>query len=385
MENKNSPAVSIIIPVYNREKYIAECLDSIFAQTFKNFEVVLVDDCSTDKSREIVENYLADFSDKLRIINLEQNSGGPSKPRNIGIKFARGEYIFFVDSDDVIIPTALEELYPLAKKNNVDVLHCDRIYRFSGETAKNAKMKIRGAERKAALLEGKIPLEKFVTGRFSAATWRWLIRREFLLKNKIEFSNINIGEDKRFFVLLLFFSQRFLYTPTPVYCYRNNPSSVSKYVNENLETFRKRAFLSIDTAEYLEEFMSRFDYFKEHPEIKFGILERLVVNPLETWSNKFFEEGLPMKIREEIVRQVFKETMKDPTEFAVFLFNKVVNYRATDLQFKKQLAEQAPNQEENKNLQEEIKKLREENKKLKNQIQGTFKLLQEEVKNLQSL
>lgn len=121
---KTIPAVSIIIPMYNTEQYIRDCLDSILAQTFQDFEVIVVDDCSTDNSVLIVESYLPKFNqgvNRLKLIRSEKNSNTPGMPRNVGIRFSRGEYILFVDSDDAITPTALEELYPIAKKFDADV------------------------------------------------------------------------------------------------------------------------------------------------------------------------------------------------------------------------------------------------------------------------
>ena len=134
MTEKKIPAVSIIVPMYNVEKFIAECLDSILAQTFKDYELLVVDDCSTDKSCSIVESYIPKFEGRLNLIKSEKNSGGcPGTPRNIAIDIAHGEYIMFVDSDDVITPTALEELYPIAKNFDADLLQCEKYFEVLGE------------------------------------------------------------------------------------------------------------------------------------------------------------------------------------------------------------------------------------------------------------
>ena len=126
------PAVSIVIPMYNAEKYIGECLESILAQTFQDFEVIVVDDCSTDKSRDIVESYMTKFNrnlERLKLIRSKVNSGGHvGTPRNIGTKRAIGKYIYFMDSDDAFIDDAMENLYNTAEKFGADVVHCDRRY-----------------------------------------------------------------------------------------------------------------------------------------------------------------------------------------------------------------------------------------------------------------
>ena len=96
---KTIPAVSIVVPMYNSEKYIGECLDSILAQTFKDYEVVIVDDCSTDKSCDVVKSYMPKFKGQssLNLVHSDKNSGGiPSIPRNLGIRLSSGEYILFV-------------------------------------------------------------------------------------------------------------------------------------------------------------------------------------------------------------------------------------------------------------------------------------------------
>lgn len=133
------PAVSIIIPMYNAEKYIGECLDSILAQTFPYFEVILVDDCSTDNCAKIAKSYLEKFGGRLKIATLHKNSGNPSTPRNVGIEISSGEYLLFIDNDDAITNTALAELYLTAKRFEADVLFYNGYYRFHGDNLATAK------------------------------------------------------------------------------------------------------------------------------------------------------------------------------------------------------------------------------------------------------
>ena len=102
------PNVSLIIPVYNVEQYLPKCLESIAAQTLKGFEVILVDDGSTDHSLEILRGFARRFPNTCVI---HQENGGVSKARNAGIQAARGEYIAFMDSDDYIAPLYLQMLY----------------------------------------------------------------------------------------------------------------------------------------------------------------------------------------------------------------------------------------------------------------------------------
>lgn len=110
--------ISVIIPVYNDEKYLAQCLDSVLRQTYSNLEIILVDDGSTDSTPELCEKYREKY-DNIRI--LHKKNGGVGSSRNAGLEMATGEYILFVDHDDLLSETHIEELYNLLKKNNADI------------------------------------------------------------------------------------------------------------------------------------------------------------------------------------------------------------------------------------------------------------------------
>jgi len=104
----NKPLISIITPMYNAEKYIQETIESVLAQTYTNWEMIIVDNCSTDKSKEIVQNFITQ-DHRIQLIELDRNSGGPAHPRNIGIEHAKGEYIAFLDADDVWLKDKLKK------------------------------------------------------------------------------------------------------------------------------------------------------------------------------------------------------------------------------------------------------------------------------------
>ena len=110
--------VSIIVPVFNVEKYLRQCLDSILGQTFNQFEVIIVNDGSTDNSGAICQEYEARDN---RIVYLEKENGGVSEARNLGLDFATSEYIIFIDSDDWIEPTYVEVLYEKIEEYQADI------------------------------------------------------------------------------------------------------------------------------------------------------------------------------------------------------------------------------------------------------------------------
>ena len=115
------PLVSIIIPVYNVEQYLEECIESACNQTLKDIEIICVDDGSTDRSREIITSYVERDS---RVCLIDSRHGGASSARNLGIEHARGKYIQFLDSDDYIAPTMSSTMYSIMSTYNVDVVMC---------------------------------------------------------------------------------------------------------------------------------------------------------------------------------------------------------------------------------------------------------------------
>lgn len=114
----NQPLISIIIPTYNRAHLICETLNSILAQTYKNWECIIVDDCSTDNTIETIQKYIKTDNRFLLINRFKNSPKGPSSCRNIGIKNSKGEYILFLDSDDLLAPICLENRMETAKKNS---------------------------------------------------------------------------------------------------------------------------------------------------------------------------------------------------------------------------------------------------------------------------
>ncbi|MFH0153159.1 glycosyltransferase family 2 protein, partial [Pseudomonas aeruginosa] len=122
-ENKksNNVKVSILISTYNKGKFIKKTLDSILNQTFdlKKLEVIVVDDCSTDDTLEVVASNLTNFYN-YKLVQLDQNSGTPAQPRNLSIDLSRGKYLMFIDGDDWLPENAVETLYNLLKKNKTD-------------------------------------------------------------------------------------------------------------------------------------------------------------------------------------------------------------------------------------------------------------------------
>lgn len=189
------PAVSIIVPVYNVEKYLRECLDSIITQNLKEIEIVCIDDGSTDSSPVILEEYAARDS---RIKILKQQNSGQGAARNLGIKKARGKYIGFVDSDDWVSKNYFEKLFTAAQKNNADVTSTTGVFLSCG--TKTDIRKSVGIELGTGLLSDS---DRHATILTTGITVNKLYRRDFLTDNNIFFPEKRVfGEDN----FVVFFS-----------------------------------------------------------------------------------------------------------------------------------------------------------------------------------
>ena len=131
--------ISVIVPVYNAEKYLKKCLDSLVNQSYKDLEIILVNDGSQDGSEKICKDYEEKDS---RIILINKNNGGPSSARNLGIEKANGEYLSFIDSDDYLALDFYEKLEKSITKNNADIAFCKYVLCYGEKIIKvNTKYK----------------------------------------------------------------------------------------------------------------------------------------------------------------------------------------------------------------------------------------------------
>jgi glycosyltransferase involved in cell wall biosynthesis len=212
----DNPLVSIIVPFYNAEKFIKGCLDSIFFQTFQNFECILIDDGSTDKSLDIC-NFYAKKDNRFRII--QQENSGVSAARNKGITTASGEYIMFADSDDYLLPDMMQKLYDAIESRKSDVVCCG--YEHKGKT-----YSIPDAVYIASQAETVYWFEKY---ELFGLIWNKLYTVKIIKDNGIQFPlDRFFGEDMYF--NLQYFSKiksaSVIHNPLYVYC--ENPTSITK-------------------------------------------------------------------------------------------------------------------------------------------------------------
>lgn len=287
-----SPAISVVIPMYNAEKYIGDCLESVLVQTFENFEVIVVNNCSTDNSKKIVESYIPKFNKRHRgggiefkLTSTKKNSGDPGTPTSIGMRLSRGKYIFFIDSDDLITKTALEEVYNLAEKYQAEVVHCERFFAVPEDWKIDDKResKIIGSPIGEFVTKPTFITENFTERaqslrnyQFDWTPWVKLIRRDFVMENNIEMPNLR-GSDVILTACLVCTAKKYLRVPNIVNIARIRPDSVSHKVETNAEVLIQRWVKSIVVGfNYLNDFLSEQEYFQKNLDAKYLILETVV-------------------------------------------------------------------------------------------------------------
>lgn len=225
--------ISIIIPVYNIEEYIAACLDSAIGQDFDGFEVIVVDDGSTDNSGKICDGYARD---NVRIYHKE--NGGLSDARNFGLSKARGKYILFVDGDDTITHNACSELYSDAEKNGADtVIGTASLARASAAAARYERI-----ARENFSLHTPYTGKEYLTGCLKGGAlrvevWRTLYRRDFLTENNLLFKKGIMHEDEEFTPRALLAAKSVVLTDLAFYRYNND--RVNSIINSTAKKRKK--------------------------------------------------------------------------------------------------------------------------------------------------
>ena len=214
---------SIIIPVHNSEKYLTESLKSIFNQDFskKKYEIIIVNDCSTDASGQIINNFKRKFKN-IKVINNKKNKR-VSYSRNIGIKNAKGKYIIFVDSDDQLKRYSLIKIKNILLKEQHDLILC---LEFKSNKLKISADKIKKLKSVNSFID--YDNKKRI---YNPNCWNMILKRSFLLRNKIFFRKIDIFEDQVFCTEVLLNADLIKIMPGTFYNYIQRPFSLSRKTN----------------------------------------------------------------------------------------------------------------------------------------------------------
>lgn len=210
------PKVSVIVPIYNVEKYLEKCINSLLSQTLEDIQIILVNDGSKDNSGNIAKEY--EKNNKDRVIYVEKENGGLSDARNYGLKYATGDFVAFLDSDDYIEKNAYEEMYNKAIEENADYVECDFIWEFPNKIRVD----------KQYPYKNKKEMLSFVR----VVAWNKLIKSQLITDNNLEFPKGLRYEDVEFTYKLIPFVNKFAYVDKPFIHYVQREGSIANVQNE---------------------------------------------------------------------------------------------------------------------------------------------------------
>lgn len=312
--------VSVIIPVYNVEKYLRECVDSVLAQTYENIEVILVDDGSPDSCPAICDEYAAHDA-RVRVIHQENR--GLSAARNAGLSIAVGAYVAFVDSDDVISPIMYEQLVTAIESENADMAVCEYARDIAGldtrEEPPESYHCFNSYDECLAMMTCAPSVRKITwTG---VLVWNKLYRRE-LIKHKFN-SECLIGEDLDFNLHYIRECKRAVLVPRALYMYRNNENSVMNTYNraKNDAVTIARGISSVKVwekvrrdAEHYAADTALVDYLRARAAYNsHGVLWRVYAAHLEGENADFVRDS------RELIRSYAALIFRDRATYSLFI------------------------------------------------------------------
>lgn len=309
--------VSIIVAVYNVDKYIEECLLSLVNQDYKNIEILIINDGSTDNSQKIIDEFTSKYDN---IISYQKENGGVSSSRNLGLKHAKGEYILFVDGDDIIKTDMIHNMVNTIEQDNTDLVCCGYYYLYTDGTKEADFPK----ENKMFVNKAKSLL--FLEGSLKGVVWNKLYKKNVIDTYKLSFDeNIKIGEDIVFTVNYLGKLKEISLINKPLYYYRMRKSSALNYQNEkDLSLFEAiKQVYNIDSKmeENMEEYYATM-YFKYErllkktsnlQNVKNLSFIKTIINPRISLNSKKYI--IAYKILPETVKLYIKNKKKNKDNF----------------------------------------------------------------------
>lgn len=244
------PMITVILPVYNVADYLKECLDSLLTQTYTDFELVVINDGSTDNSLEIIKEYEKKFE---QIIVISQKNKGLSEARNAGYSHIKGKYTYFLDSDDFILPKTFENLIKRAEKNQLDLIKFDACS-FS---EKNMKIQMTNYDSSGYLEMDKLYtrdeyLNK-VENNFMPAVWMYFIKSSIILEQQLYFKKNILHEDEVFTVQLLQHCHRVMYDSNQYFQRRYRENSI---MTANISKNKKSIQSKVEIIELFQDMIN---------------------------------------------------------------------------------------------------------------------------------
>ena len=301
----NNELISIIVPVYNTSKFLERCVNSIVNQTYKNIEIILVNDGSTDNSQEIIDKLKNKDS---RIKSLIKENGGLSSSRNYGLNIATGKYANFVDSDDYLMPKELEIMYTEMLKHNAQMAICDF-----------ALNPVPGAEENYEVIElnnHELMKELFLDQRITSHSWRKIYPMEIFDKYRFPEDGM-IVLDMAIDHYFLQFIQKAVYIPSPLYIYYyENPENISNLNNKAFKGSYDRAVRLVERLEFSDKF---------YPDLSYILVPQMCNFLLSSYvkAEKF---NVKQEQKDFIINNIKKHKERIYNDKNISFFNKVVIY-----------------------------------------------------------
>lgn len=285
------PKISIVVPVYNVEKYLNRCMESLINQTLHDIEIILVDDKSPDSSPQICDIW-AEKDKRVRVIHKSQNEG-LGFARNSGLDVASGEYVIFIDSDDFILPNMLQTLFETAKQYNADEVRSGIIY------YKNGKYNERKDVESVTVWKGKDEVKNFVFDllgpkpeekrdvKYMMSVCVAIHRRSIIVDHQVKFTSERqtLSEDLIFDLDLFPYMNCIVYVPDCFYNYRMNPSSLTHFFS--MEKYcRVHTFLRV-VKERMLKFYEEKDFILHYQRLMFLYLRTNISGAIKTKESFF--------------------------------------------------------------------------------------------------
>lgn len=278
------PKLSIIIPVYNVEKYLPKCLGSILEQPFKDLEVICVNDGSTDDSLDVLQKIKKNDD---RVVIIDKKNEGSGIARNIGLSTAQGEYVYFIDSDDWLEDDVLARIIAKADELQTDILVFGGLSYYNGKGQNGAYSKNKLPKKYFGKVVSAKDIKKDIF-KFPSTAWTKLYRRSFLIKNEIKFQNIRAGQDQLPFFHSMITAERIAILPENIYCYQKNREGSVTSVK------KKKSFSPIYVFYGIEEMLEKTGMKEEYR----NIFVNKYFSKATSWLGKFDKDLKPQYFEE---------------------------------------------------------------------------------------
>lgn len=270
-----NPLISIIVPTYNVEKYIRTCIESILAQTYRNIEVIIVNDGSTDQSLAVISDLICSHHN-VKVIN--QKNQGLSVARNTGIDVATGKYIAFVDADDKIMPGFVSSLYQIADKTGADIVR-GSFRDFNGNIPKGWV-----PDFNVPTNCGTIVLDQFLSSNISFVVWSSIYRLDFINSNHIRFTPGILLEDVDFTARAYMLAKLVATSPEPNYAYRIRPGSIL--------TTNNAQKMSLSEEKIISQFISMLKH--EESDVLRSLILKSIYAFMRDWTRIILKNNLSL-------------------------------------------------------------------------------------------